>query len=319
MAFSSNTLELPEELRTLVLSENCVAFIGSGLSVGCYHAWPELVNALCARCGCTSRVAESSTGDAFLDAAQDAKNANEQVYYEFLGEHFGRPAEYASLLYDALLSLPFFCYLTVNLDPLLALKCRTAKIACDTNVMAYPSLDRKAMTRRSIHYMHGYIHEGSTPSPGTIVLARGEFEEAYEANSNLMTFLIPTLVNEPILFVGCRLQEPTMPRVFRICKQQQERRLRLTMECGQRSEVPPRKFILLPEVQIENAQGQIDTEESRAATEKEDRYYQELDVKPVRYTVSGSDHTALRLAFERLGGLAEISPTHGWKGNTYAT
>lgn len=320
MALPSNILELPDELRTLILSEGCVAFIGSGLSAGCYHSWPDLINELCARCGCTSRVTQSSTGDALLDAAQDAKNMNEQGYYEFLGEHFGRPAEYASLLYDALLCLPFSCYVTVNLDPLLALKCRTAKIACNTNIMAYPSLDRKAMTKRSIHYMHGYIREGETPLPGTIVLSRGEFDEAYEANSNLMTFLIPTLVNEPILFIGCRLQEPTMAQVFQICKEQQKRRLGLSMECGQSKEAPPRKFILLPESPIENAQGQIHIEESRAAAAKEDRYYQEvLDVRPVRYAVPGNDHSALRFAFERLGGLPETAPTHGWKGNTYAT
>ena len=319
MALASTQFQLPDELKDAILSENCVAFIGSGLSAGSYDSWPDLVNALCERCGSSAHVKRGSPSDALLDAAQAARDTNEGMYLSFLGEHFGRPARHAALLYDALLSLPFECYLTVNIDPLLALKARTAKIPCDVDVIkAYPSLDRKAMRNRSIHYLHGLITEGSTPARGTIVLARGEFDAAYEDNSTVMNLLVPTLENDPVVFVGCRLREPVMSHVFSICKQHQQARLRAAVELGQPASNPPRRFILLPQPAVRESEDTVNPQQSRAAVEKavekEEAYYGEMDIKSVWYPASGGDHSELRVALERLAGLPEISPDYGWEG-----
>jgi hypothetical protein len=307
-------LQLPEELSRLILSGTCVAFIGSGVSAGCYDSWPDLVNNLCERCGSTYRVERDSPGEALLDAAQSAKDADQQAYYSFLGEHFGEPADRVSLLYDALLSLPFTCYLTVNFDPLLALKARTAKISCDTQLRMYPSLDRKAMTRRSIHYLHGYIAEGSMRAPGTIVLARDEFQAAYADNSNLMNFLVQTLEFDPMVFIGCRLQEPTMARVFEICKKHQEVRLRLAMESGRGVAKPPARFIFLAEPQVKSCRDESGTMESGIAAKKEEAYYANMDIKPVWYKARGENHSALRFALEYLAKLPEIEVNYGGDG-----
>lgn len=205
---------IPQEVRDVILSGQCLVFLGSGPSSSSYHSWPDLVNALCNRCGITRRVTRDSPTDDLLDAAQGAKSADRNAYYRFLGEHFGRSVDSAPLLYDVLLSLPFACYLTVNFDPMFALKARTAHLRCLLPPYAYPSLDRRHMAHRSIHYLHGFIDAGATPAEGTIVLARGEFDEAYSSNSSLMNLLVPTLENDPILFIGCGLREPTMPRLF---------------------------------------------------------------------------------------------------------
>ena len=315
MALTSERLQLPAELKEAIRSKKCVAFVGSGLSAGCYDSWPDLVNALCERCGSASRVHRDSHPDEFLDAAQDAKDANENEYYNLLWEHFGRPAVYASLLYDSLFALPFGCYLTLNFDPLLALKCRTAKIDCDTTPKAYPSLDRMVMARRSIHYLHGLIQEGSAPARGTIVLAREDFETAYSANSNLMNLLVPTLVQDPIVFVGCRLKEPPIKQVFSICKKHQQTRLSAMMELGQCPSKPPRRFILLPKPEVRTSQIDVDASQAEGTVSIE-AYYGELGITPVWYASDG-DHIALRRAFDDLAELPLIGPDHGWDGGDY--
>ena len=303
--------QFPDDLKKVIQGKRCAAFIGSGPSTGCYHSWPDLVNALCERCGATSRVTRDSPSIALLDAAQDAKDSDAGAYHSYLGEHFGRPASQTALVYDALFSLPFDCYLTVNFDPLLALQCRTAKLTCDTNVKHYPSLDRK-MARRSIHYLHGLIREGSIPLPGSIVLSRDEFETAYADNSNLMNFLVSTLENDPIIFIGCRLQEPVMGRVFQICKTHQQTRLTLAGP----SSKPPTRFILLPEEYQIDAVG-AKSNRNPKDVEEERVFYESMDIRPIWYPADGHDHSALRYAIEALAGLSEITPNYGWEEGGY--
>jgi hypothetical protein len=310
MASVPARFELPPELQDVILSQKCVVFIGSGPSHGCYDPWPDLVNHLCVRCGSPSRVTDGSTGDQFLDAAQDAKTADEMGYYSCLGEHFGRPADRTSLLYGLLLSLPFRCYLTVNIDPLLALGARTARIPCG-RVIAYPSLDRREMTNRSINYLHGLVNEGAPPAPGTIVLCRSEFDDAYRPNSNLMNLLVPTLENDPILFVGCRLKEPVMSQVFSICKQNQQVRLKVMAELGRPMSNPPPRFILLQEPDVSGA---VSPAQSASMVQKEEAYYREMDITPIWYPGARGDHSALRYAIETVAQLPSIVPDHGWGG-----
>jgi hypothetical protein len=317
MALPSNTLELPKPLRDLILDKKkCVAFVGSGLSAGCFDSWPDLVNKLCERCGSSSRVKPSDTGDALLDAAQNAKDADAQAYYKCLGEHFGKPAPSIPRQYLSMLSLPFSCYLTVNLDPLLSVTWCIGRNSPHDRVNAYPSLDRALMKDGSIHYLHGYIPEGSTPEPGSIVLARREFEQAYTDNSNLMTFLIAALEHDPIVFVGCRLQEPVMSRLFELSKRNQEDRKKLNMQYGRHSRAPMR-FIFLATPEVRDSRGHIDEEQCRMIAEKEDARYKEMDIITVRYPAPGGDHSALWSAMEQLGNLArlKLAPDHGWGGN----
>lgn len=319
MTRSPQQLELPGALRDLILSaKKCVAFIGSGLSAGCYDSWPNLVNKLCERCGCSSRVQSSDPVDAFLDAAQDAKDANEGAYYEFLGEHFGKRAPSIPRQYLSMWSLRFRCYLTVNLDPLLSLVSRATGNDSQPKIYAYPSLDRGKMKDGSIHYLHGYIEEQSKPKAGSIVLTRREFDDAYANNSNLMTFLCATLEHDPIVFIGCGLREPVMPRVFQISKENQERRMKLIMECGGNS-VPPPRFIFLPWPEVKDSRGHVDEKQSRTIAEGENERFEEMCITPVRYLASGGDHSVLWSAVEQLGSLSKLAPDHGWDGDTYGT
>lgn len=314
MGWPSEELQIPDKLQNLILRNKCVLLVGSGLSAGSYDSWPDLINRLCEECGSSHRVSSDSPNDAFLDAAQDAKKSNEDTYYTYLGDHFGSPANHASLLYDALLSLPFECYLTVNFDPLLALKARTASLPCTLPAYAYPSLDRKHMNGRTIHYLHGIINEDEKPAKGTIVLAREEFDEAYGDNSALMNFLIPTFENEAMTFVGCRLREPVMRKVFDTCKEHQLTRQRVAANLGRPASTPPTRFILLPKPEVNDENEGFNAQQSKIEMDKQEAYYKDMEIDPVWYVAKGMDHSKLRLALERLAGLPDVKPEHGWNG-----
>ncbi|NQU23891.1 MAG: SIR2 family protein [Candidatus Nealsonbacteria bacterium] len=292
-----------------------MAFVGSGLSAEHYPSWTKLVNDLCERCGSPHRVNDDSHPEKFLDAAQDAKDCAENEYFSFLGETFGRPAENTTLTYRALFTLPFDSYLTVNLDPLVAFEARSECHRCSGGVKAFPSLDRGDIGNRTVHYLHGFIKEGTTPVDGTIVLARGEFDAAYHNGGNVMSFLMPTLENDPIVFMGCRLREPVMREVFGICKEHQRVRQMILRQQGERSKPPPR-FILLPIPEVKGEGGEPDQERSRSEQQEEDRRFRRMDITPVWYPAPNKKHFRLRYALEELVDLKTPSTSHGWKGDS---
>jgi len=190
---------LPQELSKLILSKKCIVFIGSGPSTPTYGPWYEVVNRLCEVCGIDTDYDKNTPPKVLQSAAYNAKLSRRLIYYKFLSEYFGRHVDGTSIYYDILLSLPFECYLTVNFDPLLAMQARTARFDCTLPIHAYPSLDRRNMINRSIHYLHGFIAENATPRDINIVLSQDEFDEAYGENSSLINFLVPTLENDSIL------------------------------------------------------------------------------------------------------------------------
>jgi hypothetical protein len=311
-------LVLPRRMGELILGGTCVAFIGSGPSLDTYDSWCVLVNNLCKTCGSHVRVTEDSTSDAYLDAAQNAKNCNKAAYYAYLGTHFGNIRGRTDLLYSVLLALNFRCYLTLNFDGLLAEHARIAYPKCKCPPKVYPSLDRLDMMNRSIHYLHGLITEGQAPQEGTIVLSRDEFNEAYAPNSSLMSLLVPTLTDDAIVFVGCSLREPLMPRVFDICMEQRRRREKLEMERG-RTAAPPPRFILRAKPHPVVAGGIEVTAKMNSVEElmvREEAYYKKLGITTVWYDAPGGNHSALRRALENLGGLPDITPNHGWEGGS---
>jgi hypothetical protein len=298
----------------VIRSGKCAVFIGSGLSVGNYLSWLDLVNALCDVCG-VAPVTRDSPEDKLLQATQDAKSNNQEAYYEFLGGHFGRAVESIPTIYHVLLSLPFDSYLTVNFDPLLATGARTARNGCKLPPHAYPELDRKNAGGRSIHHLHGFVSQDRTLVDGDVVLAKSEFEEAYSANSNLMNFLVPTIENEPILFVGCRLREPTMKHVFEICKEHQRKRKQRIAVVGAPPSEPPPRFIVLRQPHVTGRNGKRDVAHSHEEKRELQEYYERFDIQPVWYDGRGDDHSALLLAFEQLADLPDVRPEYGWPGS----
>jgi len=166
---------------------------------------------------------------------------------------------------------------------------------------------------RSIHHLHGLVTEDRAPVDGQIVLARGDFDDAYAANSNLMNFLVSTLESEPLVFVGCRLREPVMTQVFKICKGHQLKRAKLIAVTGGAASAPPPRFILLKKHHLFDPLGKYDAARSREQMVADEDYYRGMDIQPVWYGGSGPDHSELQLALQQVADLPVLRPNYGWQ------
>jgi hypothetical protein len=304
--------ELPPELRDFILGNKCVVFIGSGPSIPYYGSWHELVNNLCAACGQASRFTADSPSSDLLEAAQQARNADSKAYKQHLRGHFGKYVPHAPRLYDLLLSVDFKCYLTVAFDSLLLRQARTREPS--SKFFAYPAIERgHVVLGRSIIHLHGYIGDGCQSNEPSIVLTKDEFDDAYEDNGIVSNLLVPTLENDPIIFIGCRLQEPVMTRVFAICKKHQQHRLRCQLEGGLPESKPPGRYILLPFPTPTQEDGTTKRDEVRQA--EDEKHYRNMDIETVWYP-SDDDHACLHKSFEQLAGYKAPKPYPGWGEET---
>ncbi|MCE9545133.1 MAG: SIR2 family protein [Planctomycetia bacterium] len=277
-------------LRDHIEFERCIAFVGSGPSVPIYGTWLELTRHLCHGCGISVELNGESSAETLQSAAQSAREANPGVYFQLLGDHFGKVTQ-TNPNYDLLMRIPFKSYVTLNFDPLLAQESQKPEHRC-CGVMTYPDLDRANIGRRAVYYAHGLIREGEYPNEDSLVLCKSDFDRAYADNGWLLTFLIPTLAKEQVCFVGCRLKEPEFQRLFEICKERQEE-IRRTA-----GGTPPTRIILLEELVLwsKDVTGQTvrNEYEERRREAEEDEFFRGLDIKVVRYPRLDENHVGLR-------------------------
>ncbi len=314
---------LPPDLQESIRNGKCVAYIGSGASAAEYGSWAAVVTNLYEYCfGCTRSVSSPAE---YLDAAEEAKNKDRNRYYDFLGKHFGRPAlqeapgrsvTTTNLLYRALLACNFKSYLTTNFDPLLALWARSASPKCRDELMVYPRLDRQHIDKRTVYYLHGLIDRGKVPVDGSIVLSRSEFTEAYEPDSELKNFLISTLSEDPVCFMGCSLGEPPLADVFQAIKKRQAKRVDLQARSTGRSCVPPLRYILLPTWNVLQENSVRPESDIQRMRDEEERC-REFGICIRRYsTPTENDHSVLRQEFEKLARLSELRYSYDWDGGS---
>lgn len=304
-------LVIPPKLRELILQGKCVCYIGSGLSRDAYGAWWEVVRDLCGFCGEDCEIASDSTAEKLLGAAQCAKDHDEKKYYEFLGERFGRAVDRVNPLYSTLLALPFKFYLTTNFDPVIAVAARTSPTKCIFPPQSYPHL-YCSPDRRTIRYLHGRIEEGERPARGPVILTQKEFDDAYHDSGELVHCLAPILQNEPILFVGCRLEEEAMRKVFEICKRSQEYRERVALDRQQTPGEPPGRYIFVPMSPKKNDSAKNGKDAIRGKLLEDDRFYYEKQIEIVWYEAVGDDHSAIRNAMDELAQLPSIRSRYEW-------
>jgi len=145
--------EKAEHLRNVIFSGEAVAFVGSGISMGCYPSWRKTVDILCLRCGIDTPTKDLSPEE-FLNKAEECKKLNEQEYFNILRELFGQAASFTRLTYNYLFRLPFKAYVTTNFDPLLA-----EHRSSDSKVFCYPILNFEEIGKNTkpVFYIHGTV------------------------------------------------------------------------------------------------------------------------------------------------------------------
>jgi hypothetical protein len=270
--------------------------------MGQYPSWSELIADLCKACG---RAADAETArytkdpNTLATLADIAHDNDSDAYYRVLDTVFGHRVTSTRAAYDLLMRLPFASYVTTNFDPLLEYESRKP----DRNIggiRALPSLNVAEVSRRCVFYIHGYIGEGRSAADHDLVRRQSEFSSGYSDQSTLFSFLHQLLIFHPVLFIGIGLDEPQLKRVFEICRQ-----LRREIETQYRA-IAPQRYILRPmEFSSKEIAGGRPLTQNRTKESEEDKLFEEIDVRVVRYDGRDRSHSGIE---ELLEGWCELSP-----------
>jgi hypothetical protein len=247
-------------------SDDCIAWIGSGLSIDCgYPSWETAIKQLCDACiEGKADIQPSLVADDLLVWAEQCKKANRKVYIRTLGHMFGDPVHLIRATYCHIIAYPFRFLVTTNFDPCLETACGP------TNpVIAYPDVSLLEASRHSSVYLHGKARWNAKVNAADLVLAKSDFAKAYSHNKSLLPGALEQLiVGNRILFIGCRLQERILKDTFQRIRRIQERLSRTPVK---------RKMILLPDT--------VDREQS----DEEEEYMTSLGIEILRYPLTDDD------------------------------
>ena len=204
------------DLKQKVTDGKCLAFVGSGPSWGFYPKWPDLVKELCDTCGVDANSNLTSEPDRLMELATKARNSDPDSYDKHIRSTFGGTATQTSLVYGCLMNIPFYSYLTLNFDPLLATARQLHNHNSDTNdFYRYPYLNVFHLKNKAVFYLHGWVRKDE--SPLKIVLCKEDFDEAYKLGSDLSELLGMTFKYKDICFIGCELNEGPLKELLSRC------------------------------------------------------------------------------------------------------
>jgi hypothetical protein len=279
--------EIADKLWPLIENNNCIAWIGSGLSkIAGYTDWPNTIQKLCKECNIKClELNEEKSVDCLINKAEECKQKNLQTYQETLANLFGRTVAPTRRAFNLIMRLPFKGYVTTNFDPLLL----TAGI--DNNnedTWAYPDLPLTMIEKKKhpIYYIHGLARHGAVQKGDHLILARSDFDEAYGNGGIVHSFLVSLLTYYNIIFLGCELMEPDIKNVFlRVHKIHEEmRRIKPNGHF-------PQRIILVSKQQIGqeyNVKGypeqNIVKAYDKTVQNAEFERYNAMSIEPIRYS-----------------------------------
>jgi len=182
----------------------CAVFIGSGLSMDV--GYPDLQRML------REMAAEAGLEDLHKKAISDDWMDDFQIIKEALGiesyrdhlrdffDHNTKSQQFNHILIN-LLNIPFCAYITTNYDPCVEFASRYAA-SSPKSTNSYPNLPITELRNEHIFHVHGYVNPDDQSSVKTIVLARDEYEDAYN-NSGIVSQFLSTLFSEiDVVFIG---------------------------------------------------------------------------------------------------------------------
>jgi len=278
-----------EDVRQVILSGNCVAFIGSGLSCPPYPSWRKLVADLCNACG-VSVPFDEDLNDArkLLALADDCKTKNKTSYYSKLYEIFGTPPVETRFIYRMLAKLSFCSYITSNYDPLLKSE-KDHEQRNFGNIYALHSLPSHKLEDRSIYYIHGLIDQSNRPQDGSVILSASDFLQAYDgAENGLKRLLHEAYTYKSLCFFGCSIGEPQLRYVF-----EQALRTRKEIESQYTGARAPDHFAIRPYAYRKDTECHEAYERDYAAEQRENETFLELGIRVARYEPVNDKHSGL--------------------------
>jgi hypothetical protein len=124
-------------------------------------------------------------------------------------------------------------------------------------------------TKKPIFYIHGHARPNGVPSGQNLVLARSEFDQAYEGVVGV--FVPALLLSYPIVFIGCQLSEPEILEQMR-----RVQLMHIQIKKSRDGYKTPLRFVLLPPIFGKNGR---DSDAEGVEVE----LFRELDTEVLRY------------------------------------
>lgn len=284
---------IAREIWPLIDSGECIAWIGSGLSKNSgYPGWREIVNKLCEKMDENPIEINNPTSDQLIEKAEICKIKQIDLFYETLASAYGGPVSVTRLAYEQLLSLPFKAYITTNYDPLLRYTCEFIE---GNGTWHYPEkLSIKVIERhmKPKFYIHGLARIYEYPNGKNLILARSDFENAYNHPGAVQAFLVSVFQDYHIFFIGCRLEEGEIQLVLDRVGAIELQNMKEKLDKGITKWEDPERIILYP---IETSDDKTDEinerelfERKRIMAERRKRF-EELRINVIEYEYEDKD------------------------------
>jgi len=268
-------MESSKELTTLVLSGNCVVFVGAGLSIPPAKKWESLVKDIADNCKVKFDNNDLHT------VIDNCINKDEHLCNQFLNEEFPFFISSTRNAMSDLLKLKFKAILTTNFDPWIS---RDSWRKKHKNVFIYPDLPLLKPINDNIYYLHGrFDSEAQNSSIRGLVFGKNSFTDAYN-NSLLTGLLLNLLVYERILFIAFN---PTEKYFSRLVESSVMIQKRIMDEQGV-STSSPKHFCLLPQ-----SDKKFMDEKTYGKNERMIMQTKALSITPITYQMEGEDHRGL--------------------------
>ena len=276
-----NDLELNKvvsKLMPMIEDGNCIVWVGSGLSKNAdYPDWKETVKELCDKCEVISlSKSEEESSEKLIDKAEECKKAEINVYHNTLANLFGRQPIITRFAYQSLMKLPFKAYVTTNFDSLLS---EAGEIEGNEKVYSYPRFPPELGNSHPIVYVHGHARQNNRATGKNLILARSDFDEAYNTIGIVKNFIVHIFTHYPLLFLGCSLTEPVMYEVF-----QKVHDIHTRIKRNYPDLSLPKRYIMLPiQKQVYSEFPDENTEQVEWREKDEINRLNKMDIEIIRY------------------------------------
>lgn len=275
-----NNLELDtvvSKLMPMIEDGNCIVWVGSGLSKSSeYPDWKETVRKLCDICEVTRLgTSEEELPDKLIDKAEECKKADIDVYHNTLANLFGRQPVNTRFAYTLLMKLQFKAYVTTNFDPLLS---QGGILEGYDKIFSYPLIPHELDNYHPIVYLHGCARLKNRATGKDLILARSDFDEAYEDIGIANDFLRLIIGNYPLIFLGCSLREPVIREAF-----EKVYNIHTRIKRAHPDRSLPKRYIVLPTERPVSESSNEGMEQAKSKEKVENNRIDEMGIEVIRY------------------------------------
>lgn len=210
---------IPDELIAQVARQNCVAFVGAGLSaeVG-LPGWPRLLRQMIDWCESHGiSLPNKADIEHLIDVKKDLLAAADALrtkmgddkYRQFMEEVFLRPDLKPTEVHKILAKIPFVGAGTTNYDPLVELGYREIHPGDPFDVFTQVDHEQLGTALHAKRFFVLKAH-GTIERFNTLVLGWKDYNRLIHASEGYRTFLRALFINRTVLFLGFSMTDPEL-------------------------------------------------------------------------------------------------------------